>query len=60
MTSSSIGHQNKCQHPECLCQAEPGKQYCSDYCQNAHKPGSKPGAGHAGSTCGCGHSACQH
>jgi hypothetical protein len=58
-TASSIGHQNKCQHPACLCQAEPGKSYCSEYCSAHDLSAAGPGAKRDG-TCGCGHPACEH
>lgn len=38
-----------CAHPRCACQAEAGKEFCSDACRNAT----------AGTTtCGCGHANC--
>lgn len=61
--ASSIGHLNKCEHAECLCQAEPGERFCSDYCrgtQESRKKASPPLAHAATTDCGCGHSACEH
>lgn len=37
-----------CAHPGCTCQAEPGKEFCSDSCRNAPVTGGKCPCGHAG------------
>jgi len=38
-----------CAHPRCACQAEKGKEFCSDACRNATVPTGG---------CRCGHEAC--
>jgi len=41
----------KCAHPSCSCDAEPGKEFCSDNCRNVKSP--------SAGKCECGHSGCQ-
>ena len=48
-------HLNKCSHEGCVCTVEPGKSYCSKYCEEAGSGARKAHAGHA---CECGHDAC--
>jgi len=45
-------HNKKCAHPACHCQARPGSDYCSTYCEGEAKT--------ADIQCNCGHSACAH
>ncbi len=41
----------KCAHPSCSCDAEPGKEFCSDNCRNPQEP--------PGGKCHCGHQGCE-
>jgi hypothetical protein len=43
---------NKCAHPGCTCQVEPGQQYCSSACADSVKQGK------GSSECGCNHDSC--
>ena len=58
--SSSIGHLNRCAHPGCLCQTEPGERYCGEYCRQAVEgtKSSLPARAQTG-RCACGHAACE-
>jgi hypothetical protein len=43
---------NKCAHPGCTCQVEPGQQYCSTACADSVRQGK------GSSECGCNHDGC--
>jgi len=43
---------NRCNHAGCNCETQPGKQFCSDHCEQ------NKAAAHSG-RCGCNHAACQ-
>ena len=42
-----------CQHMGCGCQAEPGQEFCGDYCREHSGD-----AAHEEHMCECGHDAC--
>lgn len=43
-----------CMHTGCKCQADPGSEFCGEYCRD-HSAESE----HADHACECGHAACQ-
>jgi hypothetical protein len=47
----NIQTSSQCQHPGCKCSRPASSDYCSDYCENAHKGGMD-------NECECGHPEC--
>lgn len=44
---------HECMNPACHCTVEPGKEYCSEYCEaEAH-------TGKSGQSCECDHTMCR-
>jgi len=50
MANTTAAEPKKCAMEGCLCMAEPGKKYCSNYCEAAK--------GTIKLQCDCGHDAC--
>ncbi|MCC6534413.1 MAG: hypothetical protein IT531_17815 [Burkholderiales bacterium] len=60
MSQSTPASGQKCKHAACRCSAQPGKDFCSDYCERAAAQAGQ-GAGQAASAqqrCNCGHASC--
>jgi hypothetical protein len=50
---TGVGGRMSCQHMGCGCQAEPGQEFCGDYCREHSGD-----AAHEEHMCECGHDAC--